>query len=168
MAPTIQGWQGDIDLLKWAACYCKSHHCACFPQADTITQAADDFGVSDEIDGEYKTTAAVARTVQGMPGVMDAQSRAARREGAQVAAEMVEGAEEDAHKEQKWQFFMQKHFGGSFLTDTMNCRLTPCGTSITKLHCSSYAFNYLLSHMSISSAGQHVVQRRLQHANCLS
>ena len=27
---------------------------------------------------------------------------------------------------------------------------------------------FLLSHMSISSAGQHVVQRRLQHANCLS
>ncbi|CAK0771076.1 hypothetical protein CVIRNUC_003830 [Coccomyxa viridis] len=80
-------------------------------EADTITQAADNFGISDEIDGEYKTTAAVARTVQDMPGVMDVQSRAARREGAQVAAEMVEGAEEDAHKEQKWQSFMQKHFG---------------------------------------------------------
>ena len=85
---------------------------------DTITQAADDFGVSDEIDGEYKTTATVARTVQGMPGVMDAQSRAARREGAQVAAEKIEGAEEDAHKEQKWQTFMDKHFGKSFYADT--------------------------------------------------
>ena len=123
MAPTIKGWQGDIDLLKWAACYCKSHHCACFPQADTITQAADDFGVSDEIDGEYKTTAAVARTVQDMPGVMDVQSRAARREGAQVAAEMVEGAEEDAHKEQKWQSFMQKHFGEPLCTDMLGLQV---------------------------------------------
>ena len=48
---------------------------------------------------------------------MDAQSRAARREGAQVAAEKVEGAEEDAHKEQKWQSFMEKHFGEGSLTD---------------------------------------------------
>ena len=79
MAPTIEGWQGNIDPLKWAACYSKSHYCACFPQADIITQAADDFGVSDEIDGEYKTTAAVARTVQGMPGVMYSQSRSALR-----------------------------------------------------------------------------------------
>ena len=49
--------------------------------------------------------------MQGMPGVMDAQSRAVRREGAQVAAEKAEGAEDDAFKEQKWQSFMEKHFG---------------------------------------------------------
>ena len=96
---------------------------ASLSQADTITQAADDFGVSEEIDGEYKTTAAVAHTVQGMPGVMDAQSRAAHREGGQVAAKKkVEGAEKDAHEEQKWQSFMEKHFGTFFFVDTHGLR----------------------------------------------
>ena len=34
-----------------------------------------------------------------------------------MAADKVEGAEEDSHKEQKWQSFMQKHFGKSLCTD---------------------------------------------------
>ena len=78
----------------------------------------------------------MARTVQGVPGVMDAQSRASRREGAQVAAEKVEGAEIEAHEEQKWQSFMEKHFGKSVFPGTHGLLAVSSGNSITLPACS--------------------------------
>lgn len=72
---------------------------------------ADDLGLSDELDGESRDAAAAMHTVQGMPGVMEAQSRTAQSGAAEVAPTGVQGAQDKAQEEQKWQSFMAEHFG---------------------------------------------------------
>ena len=73
---------------------------------------ADDLGLPEELDGEYRDAAAATRTVQGMPGVMESQGRSAESGAAQVAAEGARNAQSEAQEEQKWQSFMAEHFGG--------------------------------------------------------
>ena len=93
---------------------------------------ADEFGISEELDGEYKEAAVAARTIQGMPGVMDSQSKPAKRDATQVAAERVEGAQGEAQEERKWQSFMAEHFGES-ATAHMSTRMHthwPCHCGI--------------------------------------
>ena len=72
----------------------------------------DDLGISAEVDQEVREAAAATRTVQGLPGVMDAQSQATPQGPTQVTAGRVVAAEEEAQEEQKWQSFMADHFGG--------------------------------------------------------
>ena len=72
---------------------------------------ADDLGLSEDIDGENRDAAAAIRTVQGMPGVMEAQSRTAESGATEVAATGVQSAQDKAQEEQKWQSFMAEHFG---------------------------------------------------------
>ena len=80
-------------------------------QESRETSAADDLSLSEELDGEYKEAAAATRTVQGMPGVMESQSRAAKSNSAEVTAKSAQGVQDEAQAEQKWQSFMAEHFG---------------------------------------------------------
>ena len=80
-------------------------HCL---QDSRETAAADELGLSEDLDGEYRDAAAATRTVQGMPGVMNSQSSTA-----QVAAEKVQAAQDETKEEQKWKSFMAEHFGES-------------------------------------------------------
>ena len=85
---------------------------------------ADDFGISEELDGEYKEAAVAACTVQGMAGVTDSQSKSAKRDATQVAAERVEDAQGEAQEERKWQSFMAEHFGELLLNTRAHERIS--------------------------------------------